>query len=115
MGLLFYGGMAQAIAVPDELLAHAKVVIATKLRRGESFTLSWRHAEGEQPGRSTIWLEPSIPLRFVFSTTESPTIDPDLLRSLATEANSTAGLLLDLSLLDRRFAGDLTEELTLTG
>ena len=70
MGFLYYGSSESPITIPDRVLAHAKVVIATKLRRGESFTMSWRHPSGEQVGRSTIWIQPSIPLRLVFGAVE---------------------------------------------
>ncbi len=66
MGTIYYGGSATPIHIEDRVLAHLKVVVATKLRRGESFTVSWQHPDGETRGRSTIWLHPSIPLRFVF-------------------------------------------------
>ena len=39
MGNLYYGTAPEPIRVPDRLLSHLKVVAATKLRRGESFTL----------------------------------------------------------------------------
>lgn len=54
-----------------------KVAIATKLRRNESFTLSWKHGDGEREGRSTIWLHPSIPLRFSFDDPEPPPLNMD--------------------------------------
>ena len=90
MGLLFYGSSERPIRIPDRVLAHVKVVIATKLRRGESFTMSWRHPEGEEGGRSTIWIQPSIPLRFVFGAVEPEMLDPALLQSYAS------GLTIDL-------------------
>lgn len=92
MGHLYYGGTTNPIEVPDRLLAHVKVVIATKLRRGESFTMSWR-----DENRSTIWLQPAIELRFVFSSAESETLDPALLQQLANEAATAAGMTLDLT------------------
>jgi hypothetical protein len=92
MGHLHYGGTSNPIDIPDRLLAHLKVVIATKLRRGESFTMSWRDA-----GRSTIWLHPSIELRFVFSSPEPELLDPDLLQKLANEAATAAGISVDLT------------------
>lgn len=95
MGTLFYGN-SDVVEIPDRLLAHVKVVITTKLRRNESFTLSWRHAEDAPEGRTTIWLQPAIPLRFVFESAEPEKLDGDLLRSLAHHANSTAGVQLDL-------------------
>ena len=51
MGLIFYGNSPDPIEVDDRTLAHLKVVIALKLRRNESFTLSWRHPDAT--GRST--------------------------------------------------------------
>ncbi|MFJ4037387.1 hypothetical protein ACIPVB_04835 [Microbacterium sp. NPDC090007] len=96
MGLLFYGSSESPIRIPDRVLAHVKVVIATKLRRGESFTMTWRHPAGEQAGRSTIWIQPSIPMRFVFGTAEPEILDPALLQTYANSANSSSGLTVDL-------------------
>lgn len=96
MGSLFYGSSPSPIRIPDRVLAHVKVVIATKLRRGESFTVSWRHPSDEPAGRSTLWIQPSIPLRFVFGSAEPEVLDPALLQSLANAANSSSGLTLDL-------------------
>lgn len=96
MGHLFYGSSECPIRIPDRVLAHIKVVLATKLRRGESFTLSWRHPEGETAGRSTLWIQPSIPLRFVFTSVEPDALDPELLQRYANSANSSGGLTVDL-------------------
>jgi hypothetical protein len=70
VGTIYYGGSATPIHIEDRALAHLKVVIATKLRRNESFTVSWQHPEDQPRGRSTLWLHPSIPLRFVFDDPE---------------------------------------------
>lgn len=94
MGHLYYGYSAEPIAIEDRTLAHLKVVLATKLRRNESFTLSWKHPEGEPAGRSTLWVHPSIPLRFVFETPEAPALSQRWLSELATSANSSGGILL---------------------
>jgi hypothetical protein len=95
MGSLYYGDDQRPIEIADRLLAHVKVVVATKLRRNESFTLSWRHPDGES-GRSTIWVQPSIPLRFVFDTADAESLDPALLTSLANSANSSGGMSITL-------------------
>jgi hypothetical protein len=100
MGMLFYGNTGEPIEMPDRVLAHVKVVVATKLRRGESFTLSWRHAAETPRGRSTIWIQPSIPLRFVFETAEPELLDPEHLKRLANEASSSAGLTVDFDAFD---------------
>jgi len=98
MAKLFYGTTPEPIVIDDRLLAHVKVVAATKLRRGESFTLSWTHRGDEPVGRTTIWLQPAIPLRFVFDSEIPESLDQDLLKRLANDANSSRGLSLDVSL-----------------
>jgi len=92
MGNLYYGHTNVPITIEDRTLAHLKVVLATKLRRNESFTLSWQHPEGEPAGRSTLWLHPSIPLRFVFDEPETPELSQRWLAELATSANSSGGI-----------------------
>jgi hypothetical protein len=94
MAELAYGAEGAPICVPEHLLAHVKLVVTTKLRRNESFMMSWRHADGS--GRSSVWLEPSIPLRFTFDSVDEPRIDHALLARLAAEASSNAGLILEL-------------------
>ena len=102
MAKLFYGSQPAPIEIPDLLLAHVKVVIATKLRRSESFMMSWAHADGS--GRSSIWVQPSIPMRFVFESAEAPQLDRVLLASLAVAASSNNGLVLHLDDLGRHEA-----------
>lgn len=94
MGSLFYGDSAEAINIEDRALAHLKVVIATKLRRNESFSLSWKHPENEVSGRSTIWLHPSIPLRFVFDSLDTPALSHRWIEDLANSASSSGGITL---------------------
>ncbi|MGP3535815.1 DUF7882 family protein [Microbacterium sp. RD1] len=106
MGHLYYGTASQPIEIPDRLLAHLKVVTATKLRRGESFTLTWRHPEDLPGGRSTLWLQPAIPLRFVFSSPEPELLNPAFLKDLANGANSSGGLTIDLGMAVPEGEGD---------
>jgi hypothetical protein len=94
VGTIYYGEDATPIHIDDRALAHVKVVIATKLRRNESFTVSWRHPHGEPGGRSTIWLHPSIPLRFVFDEPEPPELNRAWIEELARSANSSDGITL---------------------
>ena len=88
MGTIYYGGQATPIRIEDRALAHLKVVVATKLRRNESFTLSWQHPADEPRGRSTIWVHPSIPLKFTFDDPEPCKISPSWIAALARSANS---------------------------
>ncbi|WP_194762812.1 hypothetical protein [Microbacterium sp. UFMG61] len=106
MGMLFYGATEDPIRIEDRALAHLKVAIATKLRRQESFTLSWRHPEGDPRGRSTIWLHPSIPLRFVFDETETPQLNARWIQELMTNASSSGGICLIDEVEDGPALGD---------
>ena len=94
VGTIYYGGSATPIQIDDRALAHLKVVIATKLRRSESFTVTWRHPEDQPRGRSTIWLHPSIPLRFVFDDPEPAELSRKWIEELANSANSSGGITL---------------------
>lgn len=96
MGHLYYSNAVDPIELPDRLLAHIKVIVGTKLRRGESFTLSWKHGKGQQPGRTTLWLQPAIPLRFVFDSAEPEKLNQPALKHMAEMANSSAGLTVDV-------------------
>lgn len=91
---MYYGGSATPIHIEDRALAHLKVVIATKLRRGESFTVSWRHPDDEPRGRSSIWMHPSIPIRFVFDDPEPTELSREWIEDLAQSANSSGGITL---------------------
>lgn len=107
MGTIYYGGSETPIHIDDVALAHLKVVIATKLRRNESFTVSWRHPEDQPRGRSTIWLHPSIPLRFVFDDPEPALLNRAWIEELANSAHSTGGI----TLVPEHIASPITAEL----
>jgi hypothetical protein len=92
MATLHYGISDDPVHIEDRALAHLKIVIATKLRRNESFTLSWTHPEGDTRGRSTIWIHPSIPLRFTFDDPVQPELNMKWVEELMQSANSTGGI-----------------------
>ena len=92
VGTLYYGDSGTPIGIEDRALAHLKIAITTKLRRGESFTLSWRHSDDQPRGRSTLWLHPSIPLRFVFDEPVAPELSRGWIEDLMRSANSTGGI-----------------------
>ncbi|MDR5701922.1 DUF7882 family protein [Agromyces aerolatus] len=105
MGTLFYGESGTPIGIEDRALSHLKVAITTKLRRGESFTLSWQHPADQPRGRSTLWLHPSIPLRFVFDEPERPELSRRWIEELMKSANSTGGIQLVIEQVERAEAG----------
>jgi len=76
----------------DRLLAHLQIVIGAKLRRGESFYISWRDDSRIGNGRTSLWLHPSIPLRYKYYGGRMPRINPAWVHKLSDSANSTGGL-----------------------
>ncbi|WP_217583704.1 hypothetical protein [Microbacterium sp. GbtcB4] len=100
MGVILYGSSSDPIYIEDRALAHLKVAIATKLRRNESFTLSWKHADGDAEGRSTIWLHPSVPLRFTFDEPEPPQLNASWVQQLMMSASSSGGITLVDEVMD---------------
>lgn len=94
MGKLFYGSDPQPIDIDDRLLQYLQVVLSTKLRRSESFTITWTDAPAQQ-ARTTLWIQPSISLRFVYESTESPRLSTGYLRQLADQAATSSGLMVN--------------------
>jgi hypothetical protein len=92
MGRLIYGPTGTQVDVEDRTLAHLKVVILTKLRRGEGFAFSWERGAGGGGGRDTMWLNPSIGLEFQFDGGREATLNKAWLDELMASANSSGGL-----------------------
>jgi len=90
MGSLTYDSIV--IEFEDRLLAHLQIVIVNKLRRRESFAMSWRDAPEVGDGRSAIWLDPSIPIYFKFDGSRVPSINREWVERLAESAGSSHGL-----------------------
>jgi hypothetical protein len=92
MGRLFYGVSGLAIEFDDRTLSHLHLVINAKLRRGEAFFFSWRDDPSTGNGRSSIWLDSSIPLYFKFNHGNRHAINRDWLEELTLSANQSQGL-----------------------
>ncbi|HWS49394.1 MAG TPA: hypothetical protein VN241_00150 [Microbacterium sp.] len=95
MGTLEYNSSRPPIEVEDDTLAHLKLVIGTKLRRQESFMMTWVPSDKAPAGRLTIWMHPSIPLVMAFTKSEMPAIDPQRLARLMADLNARGELILD--------------------
>lgn len=94
MGSLYYANSTEAVTIPDRMLAHLKVVVATKLRRNESFTLTW--TDLDTGAQSSLWLQASIALRIVLDKAPAA-LNPSALRQMSERANSSAGLTINLA------------------
>ncbi len=91
MGYLVYDSSTR-VSFDDRVLAHLEVVIIAKLRRKESFAISWREPRAVGSGRSTLWFDSSIPLRFRFDGSRPPLIDREWVDRLAVAASSHGAL-----------------------
>ncbi|WP_199220425.1 ATP-dependent DNA ligase [Homoserinimonas hongtaonis] len=91
MGTLQYDGLV--VEFDDRLLAHLQIVIVQKIRRGESFLMSWRDSLETGSGHSAIWIHPSQNLFFRFAGSRNPTINQEWIDQLLLSANSSRGLL----------------------
>jgi hypothetical protein len=95
MGTLEYNSSRPPIQVDDVTLAHLKIVIGTKLRRQESFMMTWLPDQTVASGRLTTWMHPSIPLVFSFDSAAFPHIDPGRVTNMIEQLNSRGDLVLD--------------------
>lgn len=95
MGRLKYDGTSDPIVIEDETLAHLKIVIATKLRRQESFMMTWMPRDGGPDRRATVWIHPTIPLQFGFDEAQVSEIDPRRVTEMMQHLNATGELVLD--------------------
>jgi hypothetical protein len=90
VGTLKYDGVT--VEFEDRLLAHMEVVIVQKLRRQESFLMTWQEADDIGGGRTGIWLHQAVFLAFHFTSNENPKIDRVWLEKLMVSANSPMGM-----------------------
>jgi hypothetical protein len=71
MGHLAYGQTIE-LEFEDRLLAHLRIIIGSKLRRKESLYFSWKDDQRVGDGRTTIWLNPTIPIVFKYYGSRPP-------------------------------------------
>jgi hypothetical protein len=93
MGKLIYGTNGAEYEFDDRLLAHLRIVIVTKFRRRESFTLTWELGTERGGGRISLWLDPSIPLQFHFFGSKEPSLNRAWVDALASISASSVGLI----------------------
>jgi hypothetical protein len=91
MGSLQYDG--DRIEFDDRLLAHLQIVMVQRLRSGDSFIMSWMNALSIGDGRSSIWVDRTIPLRFNFAGSRPPAINREWLAALERTVSSSTGLI----------------------
>ena len=92
MGKILYGESGIEVVFDDRAMAHLQLVIGAKLRRRESFFFSWKDDASVGDGRSSIWLDSSIPLYFRYSGSKPVTINREWLDILTLSAHTAQGL-----------------------
>ncbi|WP_334148234.1 DUF7882 family protein [Microbacterium sp.] len=95
MGTLEYNSSRPPIEIDDVTLAHLKIIIGTKLRRQESFMMTWLPDRENPIGRLTAWVHPSIPVILAFDNAKMPKIDPKRIARMMESLNSAGELLID--------------------
>ncbi|GEC76215.1 DUF7882 family protein [Microbacterium maritypicum] len=95
MGTLEYNSSRPPIQVDDQTLTHLKIVIGTKLRRPESFMMTWLPRDEVPASRLTIWLHPSIPLIFAFDDAVLRPSDPARIERMMEHVAARGELVLD--------------------
>lgn len=92
VGYLLYGDTREPIEFDDRTLAHVRIVIGAKLRRHESFFLSWKNEASRGGGRASLWMDAGIPMHFKFSSSAPQPINRLWLEQLSQSANTATGL-----------------------
>ena len=90
MGTLRYDGLV--VEFDDRLLMHLQIVMIEKIRRGESFLLSWRDDRGGGHAGSAAWIHPAQNLFFSFTGQGDRTINWAWLERMRESAGSDEGL-----------------------
>ena len=88
MGYLVYGANGSEIEFDDRTLAHLQLVITAKLRRRESFTMTFDGGFG----RRAIWVDPAIPLMYSYSGPNATPLNKQWLDDMIMRAGTMSGL-----------------------
>lgn len=95
MGRLRYDSTLDPIVIDDVTLAHMKIVVGTKLRRQESFMMSWVPGGASPDGRLTAWIHPSIPLVIAFDSPEPILVDAERVSRMMNSLNAHGELMIE--------------------
>lgn len=97
MGRLVYPDLHGGFDLDDRVLAHLRVVVMNKLRRGEPFMLTLPSSDGL--GARSIWIQQSVPLVFHFFGGRAPSLDRETVDAMMRAASSPDGLVVDVRAL----------------
>ncbi|WP_449283635.1 DUF7882 family protein [Leucobacter sp.] len=91
MGTLIYGKSLR-YEFEDRTLEHVRFVIAAKLRRKESFFLTWAPHDTGRSGTISLWISPEMPIAFQFSGTVQGPLSREWIAALTRLSYGDRGL-----------------------
>jgi hypothetical protein len=94
VGTLYYGASRLALKIDDVTLAHLRVVTTAKLRRGESFAITWADPDASDEARESLWVHRDADLMYVLDG-PVPRLDTALLASMSAAAYVPRGVELE--------------------
>ncbi|RUR03580.1 hypothetical protein [Labedella endophytica] len=86
---------ADDFTLDDRLLEHVRFVVTQKLRRNESFLLTWSYPAHQGSGRRSVWIHDGSMLQFRFAKESKAPLNPEWLKALLEASHSVRGLNLD--------------------
>ena len=93
MGQFVYG-VNTRYEFDDRTLVHLRLAVGAKLRRHESFYLSWVIPAERGSGRVTVWMSPSIPVQFELRSNTVVDVNAGWVKALAMTALSDRGMVI---------------------
>lgn len=91
-GKLICGNPPLLVLIDSRTLLHLKVVMISKLRRGESFSFTWDRDRVSGGGRTSVWISPAVPLVFEILDPASVPMNRAWIELLGLSADSPSGL-----------------------
>lgn len=92
MGKLIVGTIIE-LEIDDRTLAHVREIILSKLAKQESLLMNWHPAKAiKNYQRFSVWINPGIPLQFIFYGSKEPELNPRWLEALEETCHSIRGL-----------------------
>lgn len=82
MGQLIYGAWRRRIDVDDRTLAHLRIALRTRMKRGASFQLTWAPGGTANHREFSILIHPGTPLEFRFDDHQEEAVNRFWLRAL---------------------------------
>lgn len=91
---LIYGASRESYEFDERTLSHVKIAIITKLRRHESFLVTWDVPVEQGSGRISLWMSREIPLAFEFRESSPPSLNQRWMEALLLSSQRTGGMVL---------------------